>query len=140
MSTEVHPFLQKISEIIEGINQGDLSAALRAVSDDFVRHDLTNLFIAKEIGSSEAKSFLESLMDTFQDLKFEIIDHFVGENHLTVNYKISGIHKGNLFGVPATEKFITFHGVNTYRFQGSKIAEAWQLWDWASVMQQIGKN
>ena len=29
-------------------------------------------------------------------------------------------------------------GINIYRFEGDKVAEVWQLWDWATVLNQIG--
>jgi len=47
-------------------------------------------------------------------------------------------HKGEFQGVAATGKKVRMSGTNVYRFEEGRIAEAWQLYDVAGFLRQIG--
>lgn len=55
-----------------------------------------------------------------------------------MRYQFSGTHEGDLFGLAPTSANVEFSAINIYRFEGDKVAEVWQLWDWATVLNQIG--
>jgi predicted ester cyclase len=47
-------------------------------------------------------------------------------------------HSGDFAGAPATGKRVTVHGISIMRFEGGKIAEAWDNWDQLGLLTQIG--
>ncbi len=123
--------------IIERLNSGDIDAVAQHVSDGFIRHDLSGAFLAGQAGRGEVTDFLHALYASIPDLHIDIADIFGCDEKVTVRYEFTGTHKGALLGVAPTGRRLDFNGINIYRFEEGKIAEAWQLWDWATVLQQM---
>jgi predicted ester cyclase len=53
-------------------------------------------------------------------------------------FKMTGTHKGNLFGIPATGKTIDVYEVGIFRLVDGRIAEAWFMADEVALLRQIG--
>lgn len=49
-----------------------------------------------------------------------------------------GTHKGELMGVPPTNKEVRVTGISIDRIAGGKIVEHWENFDQLSMMQQLG--
>ena len=133
-----HDNIVTMRTIIERLNGGDIKAVAQHVSEDFTRHDLSGAFLAGQAGRSEVTDFLHALYASIPDLRIDIADIFACDNKVTVRYEFSGTHKGHLLGIAPTGRKLDFSGINIYRFEEGRIAEAWQLWDWATVLQQVG--
>ena len=59
-------------------------------------------------------------------------------NKVTVRFMIEAEHKGDLFGVPATERPVNFEGIIIYEVANNKIVNHWMQVDTVALMQQIG--
>jgi steroid delta-isomerase-like uncharacterized protein len=136
MSVEAH--IERIRTIIRQLNGGDIDSTAVHVTEGFSRHDLSGNFLAGRSGGGEVTDFLHTLYASIPDLQIEIEDIFGSDDKVTVRYGFTGTHQGPLLGVAGTAKPLRFSGVNIYRFEDGKIAEAWQLWDWATVLEQMG--
>jgi predicted ester cyclase len=63
----------------------------------------------------------------------------VAEGDLVVSQIIGrGIHKGDLLGIPATNKDVETTGIAIHRVRDGKIVEYWSVVDVAQVLQQVG--
>jgi hypothetical protein len=49
-------------------------------------------------------------------------------------------HKGDYFGVPATNRQLTLRVMDFYRCAGGKIMENWVLPDYLDLFQQMGRD
>jgi steroid delta-isomerase-like uncharacterized protein len=127
-----------IRQAIQTVNNRDFATAAQFVTPDYVRHDLAGAIVAKKTGREEATDFLQTFFKAFPNLQIHIEDIFASGDRVTVRYNYSGTHEGDLFGIAPTGAEVDFSGINIYRFEVGKIAEAWQLWDWATVLRQIG--
>ena len=47
-------------------------------------------------------------------------------------------HSGDLMGIPATGKNVSFNGMSVGRIEDGKVVEEWTLMDMFSLMQQLG--
>jgi steroid delta-isomerase-like uncharacterized protein len=130
--------IAKLLAVIEAINRGDTSLAARSVTPDFARHDLTGIFAAKGAGGGEVTDFLGTLMRAMPDFRIGVEDVFGVDDRVTARYRFSGTQEKALFGIAPTGRRIEFDGINIYRFEGERFAEVWQLWDWATVLRQLG--
>jgi steroid delta-isomerase-like uncharacterized protein len=130
--------IAKLRAVIEAINGGDTSLAARSVTPDFARHDLTGIFASKGAGGTEVTDFLGAMLQAMPDFRINVEDAFGVDDRVTARYRFSGTHERTLLGVAGTHQRIEFSGINIYRFEGDLFAEVWQLWDWASVLQQLG--
>jgi len=61
------------------------------------------------------------------------------EGVLVVSYIAGkGIHAGELFGIPATNRNVETEGIAIHRVRNGKIVEYWSVTDVARVLQQVG--
>src|SRR4051794_5026808 len=116
--------------------KGDLTAVDRYLDPAFVNHD------APYPGAPEgpegmrqaAVIFRQALPDWHSD-----VERLVAEGDIVVEeFTASGTHRGELFGVPATGRTLTLHGVNTFRVDGDRIVERWGMLDQLGLLQQLG--
>lgn len=127
-----------LRQAIQFINDGEMVRVAEFIAPKFKRHDLAGMFPAQKSGSTEAINFLGTLQAAFPDLRFDIQDVFACNDRIAMHCLISGTHKADLLGASPTGQRVAFSGINIYRFEEGKIAEVWQLWDWAAVLSQIG--
>jgi steroid delta-isomerase-like uncharacterized protein len=127
-----------LERVIQAFNEHNLAVLEESVTPGFTRHDLSGAFLNKGTGSTEVSNFIHLLLEAFPDIQLEVQDMISSDDKITMRYTFSGTHLGSLFGTAPTGRQVVFNGINIYRFEGEKIAEVWQLWDWTTVLQQIG--
>ncbi len=135
---EVQNNINVLQRVIQAFNNREMEVLEQSVTPRFIRHDLSGAFLVKYTGSAEVTNFLQALFVAFPDIQLQVHDMIPSEDRIAMRYEFSGTHKGELFGNAATGVNVRFNGINIYRFEEEKIAEVWQLWDWASVLHQIG--
>jgi predicted ester cyclase len=63
----------------------------------------------------------------------------IAEGDLVVSYiRGRGIHTGDLFGIPATNKSVETEGIAIHRVRNGKIVEYWSVVDFAGILAQLG--
>ena len=63
----------------------------------------------------------------------------VAEDDLVVSYiRARGVHAGELFGIPATNKSVEQEGIAIHRIRDGKIVEYWSVVDFAGILAQLG--
>jgi predicted ester cyclase len=63
----------------------------------------------------------------------------IAEADLVVSYiRGRGVHAGDLFGIPATNKSFETEGVAIHRVRDGKIVEYWSVVDLAGTLVQLG--
>ncbi len=76
--------------------------------------------------------------DAFPDLHVTLDDIIVEGDKAAIRFTGTGTHKGELMGIPATNKKATWSSVEIDRFAGGKFVESWERFDTLGVMQQLG--
>ena len=90
------------------------------------------------IGPEAYKRQVTRFITAFPDLRFTIED-IVGEKEkLAVAWTISGTHKGDFMGVPATNKKVSVDGITINHIVDAKIMDSYVSWDAWGMMQQLG--
>ncbi len=126
-----------IRQAIDAMNRGDPAAVGKLVAPGFVRHDLARM-VADVRGGEGVTDFLRMLQSAAPDLVMRIEDIFATGDRVALRLTMEGTHQGELLGVAPTGKRIEIGGINIYRFEDGKIAETWQLTDWAGMLRQVG--
>ncbi|MER7820921.1 ester cyclase [Streptomyces sp. NPDC096153] len=124
-----------VDGVVVGKRVADLASGL--VADDFIRHDLGATF-PEVSGPQGVRALVRELQDGIPDLKKEIVDIVAEGDRVAVRVVVTGTHEGVLFSIPPTGKRFQFSGMAIYRIADGRIAETWQLMDWASFFEQIG--
>jgi steroid delta-isomerase-like uncharacterized protein len=121
----------------EAFNQGDLAAVDEVVSPDAVDHDPSNPF-AGERGPESAKKAISLYRGAFSDLQFTVEAQYADGDVVITRWSSTGTHDGDGLGFPATNKAVSVSGIGIDRFEDGQIVEAWNHWDTAGMLQQLG--
>ncbi|MDQ1428756.1 MAG: hypothetical protein QOK39_2232, partial [Acidimicrobiaceae bacterium] len=124
-----------IARYVDATNRGDLDILNHLVYDDYIEHDPVPGQKPGVEGLKEAYTMFNS---PFPDLAF-IFDDVICEDDMVFGRGIiSGTHKGEFFGVPATGKKVHWTGTRLFRLRDGKVVEGWVNIDMMSLMQQMG--
>jgi steroid delta-isomerase-like uncharacterized protein len=119
----------------EFVNQGNLDRIDQFCAEDFVEHEELPGVKPNREG---VKQFFKMYRTAFPDLKFEIEQIFAKDDKVVTYINITGTHKAEFMGVPASGKKISIKGIDIVRFKDGKAVEHWGMTDTMKMMSQIG--
>jgi predicted ester cyclase len=89
-------------------------------------------------GPAAFKELTFTFLKSFPDLYFKV-DELIGEgDDVLVSGTLSGTHKGDFYGIPATGNKVQWTGCAIFRFRGDQVVARWQEFDALGLMAQIG--
>lgn len=121
----------------EAINSGNLEKFNDLMAPNVVDHDPAP---DQGPGPEGFIQFFETFRSAFPDLKVEVDQMVADEDNVSIAYTVTGTHKGDFMGVPATNKAISARGVQIARFENGKIVERWGSSDELGILKQIGAS
>jgi steroid delta-isomerase-like uncharacterized protein len=113
----------------------DVSAIDNLLTDDFVEHTPAPGQATTKQG---AKDFIAQMLQAFPDLDYSIDSQIAEGDTVSAVTTMTGTHRGDFMGVPATGKKIKVQFLDTGRVRGNKFSEHWGLVDVPSMMSQLG--
>ncbi|EKU99932.1 putative ester cyclase [Leptolyngbya sp. PCC 7375] len=120
--------------IEEVINKGNFSAIEEFVHPDYIFGSPNEEFQ----GADGLKEFIGAFRKAFPDLRIQVDDLATEENKIVTCFTLTGTHKGDLMGIPATGKPVNVHGMILSRFKADKIIEEWEILDQLAMFKQLG--
>ncbi len=115
--------------------KGDLGAVDEYLAEDFVNHDPPMGVPAGREGMRQAAAmFRAGFPDWHSDTGI-----LVAEGDLVVEqFRASGTHRGEIFGVPPSDRAVSMPGINIWRLRDGRIVERWGRLDELGLMRQLG--
>ena len=99
--------------------------------------DVTFGLVAR--GKEELRSFVERAFAAIPDFKYELRNRIAVGQWAVIEWAMSGTHKGDLPGIPATGKpFSLVRGSTILELEAGKIRRESDYWDAATLMKQVG--
>lgn len=86
----------------------------------------------------EFLGFVATMRGAFPDLHVTVEDAFQSDDRVAVRWSVTGTHRGDHLGTPASGKRIAITGITIAKFQGDKIIEGWDSWDQLAMLKAIG--
>jgi steroid delta-isomerase-like uncharacterized protein len=117
-------------------NKKRMEAIDELVASDCVFHD--PLFPAPVQGIAAYKQFVQSYLRAFPDLHFTIEDQVAEGDSVVTRWTVTGTHRGDLAGIPASGRPVSVSGITCDRLKNGKFTEAWSSWNTLGLMQQLG--
>lgn len=112
-----------VREITEALNRRDLDAVMDHIADDVTYVEASGNRRNKE----ELRRQFASTLRIFPDSRFRV-DHMVSQgNTVAAELTMTGTHKGEWAGIPATNKKVEVPGVHIYDFEAGKV-KLWKLY------------
>jgi len=90
------------------------------------------------VGPEAYKRQVLRLLAGYPDLRWTIEDLIAEEDKVVACWSMSGTHKGEYLGVPATNKKVSFDGITIHHVTNGKIMDSYSNWDALGMMQQLG--
>ena len=100
--------------------------------------DTNDPWEGKILNHTEFKERLKFSFDSFPDMKFEISSVISEENHVAINWVLTGTNLGMIGVYPPTKKSINTKGMTIYHFKDNLINGHTQVFDRINVMKQLG--
>lgn len=119
-------------------NQRRGQAVQESFAADVVVHVAGSGGNAPVAGVAAIRMSLAPYVTAFPDLHFTVDDEVATKDKVAVRWTARGTHHGELEGVAATGRPVTFTGIDIYRLADGKIVEGWTSYDRLAVLQQIG--
>jgi steroid delta-isomerase-like uncharacterized protein len=120
----------------EFVNQRRLDVLEEIVAEDAV--DESRAFAG---GSGDREDFRHHatwLWESVEDLKATITDLVAEHDRVVVYWRIEGVHRGTIFGVPGTGRAFTGTSISTLTFRDGRIVRYAVLPDRLGIIKQIG--
>jgi hypothetical protein len=89
-------------------------------------------------GAPGVKNVFATLHEAFPDLHISIEDLIAEGDKVVTRERITGTHRGNYMGLPATGKKVAYNEIIIARFANGRIVETWGVVDVLSLMKQLG--
>ena len=116
-------------------NQHKVDAFDEFFAPSFVNHDPLPGFPNTVEG---VKQLHRMLFAAFPDLQMTIHDQAAEGDKVWTRKTASGTHQGELFGIPATGKHVSWKIIDIMTIRNGKVTEHWVVADVMSLMQQLG--
>ncbi len=86
----------------------------------------------------EHKEEITAFLGAFPDLHVTVEDLIAEGDKIVGRVTLTGTHQGELMGIPATGKKVSFSEILIGRISNGKVVEEWEVTDTMSMMQQLG--
>jgi len=127
--------IRRYIQAIDSNDSDDWSVIDEYIAEDFVAHNplFPGVTLDRD-GMKQASEIFRVATPGRHEITMQ-----VAEGDLVVSQIIGrGIHKGDLLGIPATDKDVETTGIAIHRVRDGKIVEYWSVVDVAQVLQQVG--
>ncbi len=113
-----------------------------ALADQIIAQDIAfrgSLGIAVR-GREGFQQYMRTVRAAFPDFQNHIQELVAEGDKVVARLAYRGTHRGELFGIRATGKQVSYAGVAIFRIADGKILEGWVLGDTLGLLRQLGAS
>jgi steroid delta-isomerase-like uncharacterized protein len=123
-----------VRRAMEAWNAGDLSGYLELYDDGIKLHG----YSPAPLDKTTVRAFYEAIFAAFDSRQLEFHEVFSSGESLVIRFTMTGAHKGEFMGVPATGKAIALPGITILHFTDGRCVERWSSADMLGLLVQLG--
>lgn len=129
--------LKKLNEHFydEVFRRRHVEAVDELLTDDFVEHTPAP---GQGTDRTAARNFIAQMLEAFPDLDFTIEHQIAEGDTVAALVMMSGTHRSEFLGVPATGRKVNVQVMDTGRVRDGKFYDHWGLVDTPQLMAQLG--
>lgn len=106
--------------------------------EEFVAEDAVDEASDGSGGREDFRAHLEWIAEAAGEVTATVTDTVAEGDRVVVFWRIEGVHKGELFGLPATGKPFSGRSVSTLTFRDGKLVRYRVLPDRLGILRQLG--
>jgi len=88
-------------------------------------------------GPKEFKQVRLALITAFPDINLTVEGTVAEGDKVVVRWRATGSHRGEGFGLAATEAPVDFRGITWLLMAGGRIVEGWDAWNQGALVEQL---
>ena len=115
------------------LNAHDLTALGAMIAPEFVTHAFPDAR-----GPEGFVQVFGMFLAAFPDLQLTVEDYVAEGDKVAARGTLTGTHRGDFMGIPATGKAINVGITEIWRFAGGKAVENWVQMDTLGMLRQLG--
>jgi len=120
-------------------NAGDLPGYLEVYAEDIRFHGLQPDPMDKPAVAGFYAQFWSALgAPGHPNPRLDFFEHLVDGDLYSSRFAVSGEHRGDFMGIPATGRPYVLEGITIMRFRGDQVVERWTTADFLGLMVQLG--
>ena len=128
--------LERVTSALAACNRGDLDAALAVVAIDVIWRDVV---LGVLHGRDALYDATKAYMAAFPDLRIEQTSSTLAPPRLAQELTVTGTHRGELLGVPATGRWTENYVAVVVTFDDDGLMiEGTVYWNPLAIMEQLG--
>jgi len=128
--------LARVTDALAACNRGELDAALSAVAEDVIWRDVV---LGVLHGREALRDATKAYMSAFPDLRIEQTSMTLAPPRLAQELTVTGTHRGELLGVPATGRWTENYVAVVVTFDDDgQMIEGTHYWNPLAIMGQLG--
>jgi steroid delta-isomerase-like uncharacterized protein len=118
-------------------NEGCLDVLDELLTPDYINHSpgIPN----PRPGPADLKPIVAAMRAGIPDLHYTILDLVIAEDKVTAYVRMTGTHRGDLFGMPATGRSIDVRQMQIEWIRDGRICEHWRITDDLTLLRQLGQ-
>lgn len=123
------------TKIAKAINEGNFDTLRQGFTANVKEHDPAP---SQKQGPEGYVDFFRAVRKAFPDFKISADYMVANDDNIALAYTMTGTHRGDFEGIPATGKPMHARGMMIARFENGKIAERWGSSDELGILKQLG--
>lgn len=127
-----------VDDLAKAWSSHNVETVLSLCTDDCVYEDVTMGAVNR--GKAEVRAFADAVFAAFPDFKMVMTSKFGDANWAGAEWTMSGTHRGDLPGLPATGKGFSLRGASICEVQAGKLKRVSDYWDMAAFLKQTGDS
>jgi predicted ester cyclase len=125
-----------IAAAVDRLNAGDVDGYVTALYHPHARfHGFPPAFGDDRDG---IRDFFRALVAAVPDARIAAEDLIAAGDRVTVRFRLTGTHHGDLFGAAGSGQALDVEGITVVRFEGDLVAERWNRLDDLTLLTQLG--
>jgi steroid delta-isomerase-like uncharacterized protein len=136
LTDEERANLATFESIAECWNAHDVPRILEHYNDEVVWRNIATGEVFD--GKGEIGPFLQELFDAIPDLELDVTLRVPRGKYVAEEYELRGHHRGTLFGIPATGRYVVISCVSMVEMHDAKWREDRFYFDVSNVLHQMG--
>jgi steroid delta-isomerase-like uncharacterized protein len=123
-------------QLVDAWNTHDAEHVLALLSADHVYEDVAFGVVARS--PEETRQFFAGAFAAFPDIYFEQPAAVVGAERGAIEWTMTGTHRGDMPGMPATGKAFSVRGATVFEIADGQVSAVRDYWDAATLLRQLG--
>jgi len=128
--------LEASREIWTALNAHDMDRWAKLLDEGFLWQ--TDTLGAPVSGREAARRTMQAYFTGFPDLRWTIEQEFASEEFVVTRWWATGHHRGEFWGISATDRPVQVHGCTIAQWRGRKQQQIWVYWDTGRLLEQLG--